>query len=232
VTNPILADIQKLDPGVLLELIEVDATALGGSIIYFHAGMNVLRAPVVWQGKTYSPWPVDASGFEWSGRGQLPTPHLKVANIAGTATALALAYDDLVGAKVTRRRTMARYLDAVNFPGGVNANADPTAGFVDDIFYVERKVSESRLIVEWELRSAIDVEGIKLPRRQVIAGMCLWVYRSAECGYAGGPVATINDAATSDPAQDRCGKRLASCKFRFGAYGPLPFGGFPGVGRY
>ena len=121
-TNPILADIQKLDPGVLLELIEVDATVLGGSIIYFHAGTNVLRAPVVWQGKTYSPWPVEASGFEWSGRGQLPTPHLKVANIAGTATALALAYDDLVGAKVTRRRTMARYLDAVNFPGGVNAD--------------------------------------------------------------------------------------------------------------
>ncbi|TCS68254.1 hypothetical protein EDC61_1305, partial [Sulfuritortus calidifontis] len=27
-----------------------------------------------------------------------------------------------------------------------------------------------------------------------------------------------------------CGKRLASCKLRFGPYAELPFGGFPAVG--
>lgn len=108
-------DIQKLEPGALLELFDIDATALGGTINRFHAGTNSLRTAVVWQGNTYNPWPIDATGFDISGKGQLPTPHLKVANIGGLVTALALAYDDLIGAKVTRRRTFAKYLDAANF---------------------------------------------------------------------------------------------------------------------
>ena len=43
-------------------------------------------------------------------------------------------------------------------------------------------------------------------------------------------MATAADVATSNPAQDSCGHRLASCKMRFGATAELPFGGFPGAG--
>ena len=35
-----------------------------------------------------------------------------------------------------------------------------------------------------------------------------------------------------NPADDVCGKRLSSCKARFGATNSLPFGGFPGLGGY
>ncbi|WP_407667109.1 phage minor tail protein L [Myxococcus guangdongensis] len=49
------------------------------------------------------------------------------------------------------------------------------------------------------------------------------------CGYEGPPVAKADDTPTADPAQDRCGKRLASCKTRFGATSVLPYGE-PGVG--
>jgi lambda family phage minor tail protein L len=69
-----------------------------------------------------------------------------------------------------------------------------------------------------------------LPRRQVVQNVCAWRYRSAECGYTGGAVADINDQPTTDPARDQCGKRLASCKLRFGQYAELPFGGFPAAG--
>ena len=49
-------------------------------------------------------------------------------------------------------------------------------------------------------------------------------------GTVDGRARAGDDQPTSDPANDRCGKRLASCKLRFGAYAELPFGGFPGVG--
>jgi lambda family phage minor tail protein L len=216
-------DIQKLAPGVRVELFDLDATPLGGTILYFHAGTNAGRQPVMWQAHEYQPWPIEASGFEYNGRGQLPTPRMRVANIAGAVTALNLAYDDLVGAKVTRHRTFARYLDGA-------VGADPTAELPLDVFYVERKVGENRVFVEYELASSLDVEGILLPLRQVLQNSCPWVYRGSECTYAGGAVATIDDVATSDPTQDSCGHRLASCRLRFGAAGPLTFGGFPGAG--
>jgi lambda family phage minor tail protein L len=119
----IAEDIQSLDPGARLELFELDLTQITRNTsdrYYFHAGTNGLGTDVVWQSKTYQRFPVEASGFEMSTKGTLPRPSLKVANVTGIMTALAAATDDLVGAKVTRRRTLARYLDAANFPAKVN----------------------------------------------------------------------------------------------------------------
>lgn len=217
-------DIQKLDPGAQVTLFELDMTALGGTVVYFHAGTDGSRAPIVWQGNTYSPWPVLAEGFEYNGRGQLPVPHLKVSNIARTMTALNIAYDDLIGAKVTRRRTLAKYLDG-------QPEADPDEHYPDDVYYVERKVSSNRALVDYELSSIMDVEGLMLPKRQVQRNLCGWQYRSAECSYAGGPVAKIDDTATSDSALDNCSRKVSGCKLRFGDKGPLPYGGFPSVSR-
>jgi lambda family phage minor tail protein L len=216
-------DIQRLDPGARVELFDLDATSLGGSISYFHAGTDQSTSAIVWQGHSYLPWPVQASGFEYNGRGQLPTPRMKIANVGGLITALNLAYDDLVGAKLTRKRTFARYLDG-------EPAADPTAGFPDDVFYVDRKVSENKVFVEYELGSALDVHGVKIPIRQANRNACTWVYRSAECTYAGGAVADINDLATEDINEDRCSKKLTGCRLRHA--GNLPYGGFPGLSRF
>jgi lambda family phage minor tail protein L len=217
-------DIQKLSPGQRVDLFILDSTVLGGGLDYFTPYTDVNRAALVFQGHTFQPWPFVADGFEWNGRGQAPTPTFKVANIGGTMTALALAYDDLVGAKVTRKRTLAKYLDGM-------AGADPTAELEVDIFFVERKKQENRIYIEWELSSGADLEGVFIPARQIMA-TCPWLYRGSECTYAGGPVADLYDTPTADPAKDACGKRLASCKIRFGANNPLPFGGFSSAGRY
>jgi len=226
----IASDIQKLAPGTLVDLFELDATAIGGEVVRFHNGVNALGSDVVWQANTYTRFPIEASGFERSGSGSLPRPKLRVSNITGLVGALVRELQDLVGAKLIRRRTFAKYLDAVNFPGGVNPAADPNASFPDEIWNVERKSGENGLHVEFDLAAAFDVQGVQLPRRQCIQNVCTWRYRAAECGYAGGAVADINDVPTGGMASDQCGKRLASCKLRFGAYNPLPFGGFPGVG--
>jgi phage-related protein len=394
----IQADIQKQDPGSIIELFELDATSIGGTLLRFHSGTNEFSSTVYWQGNPFTPHTIDASGFEWTGHGTIPRPHLKVANLTGVATALCLTYEDLVNAKLTRKRTLVKYLDSVNFakpnlltytdaldnaawikgsgatitanqrtlPGGgitldrivetaitsghaayqnisystdtytmsvfamagerdwlrigspthsawfniatgvigtqvgctasiedvggsvyrcsiqisltsgsddfyicvasadnigsyagditkgiyaggaqfekgtltlyrpvettQNPYADANAHFQDEVWYVNRKVGENRVFAEFELSTLHDVQGVRLPRRQTIQNVCPWVYKGAECGYVPGSMFTTADVSTANPALDVCGKRLSSCKARFGTYAQLPYGGFPGVG--
>ena len=78
------------------------------------------------------------------------------------------AGNDLAGAKVTRIRTLARYIDAVNFPNSINpfGTPDPTAEFPQEIYKIDRKSAENREIVEFELAAAIDMVGVRAPQRQ------------------------------------------------------------------
>jgi lambda family phage minor tail protein L len=226
----ISSELQKLAPSSVIELFQLDATNFGGEIYYFHAGTNGLKDELVWQNNTYFPFPIKINGFEFSGKGQLPRPTMSVSNVTSIITTLVLEFDDLLGAKITRKRTMAKYLDAVNFAGGVNPNADSTAEFPDDVYFIERKVNENRESVEFELAASFDVEGVQLPRRQIIQNICPWKYRGAECGYAGTAYFDINDVSVPVIGQDVCGKRLNSCEIRFGATNELPYGGFVAAG--
>lgn len=223
----ISTDVQKLAAGSVIDLFEVDATNIGGSLLRWVNETNNLGADIVWQGNTYSRFPIEASGFAKSGRGTQPRPTLKASNAAGILGALVRDNEDLVGAKFTRRRTFVKYLDAVNFSGG-NASADPNVFFADEIWYIDRKASENGIFIEFELASAMDLTNVKLPKRQVTQNICAWQYRSAECSYTGGPVATFMDVITTDAAQDVCGHRVSSCKLRFGNNASLPYGGFEG----
>jgi lambda family phage minor tail protein L len=220
-----VSDLQAIAPSAIIELfqLELNATQHGVSEIYrFHAGTSLnANGELVWAGQSYLRFPIEAEGFEYSGNGQLPRPKVRVSNIMGTITALLLSLPDgLEGAKFTRIRTLARYLDAVNFPGGVNplGSPDPTAEFPREVFYIDRKVVETRDVVEYELAAAFDLAGIRAPKRQCIANICQWVYKSAECGYTGG--------------LPTCDKTLDACKEHFGVYAELPFGSFPGIGTY
>lgn len=227
----ISAEIQSLSPTSLVELFVIDSTNLvGGNIFHFHAGTNELQQPVVWQGNTYVALPIEADGFDISSQGTLPRPKMKVANVQGMFSAAAKENDDLVGCKITRKRTFVRFLDAVNFPSG-NVDSDPEQYLADDIYFVEQKISETRYVIEWELSSAFDLFGVQLPRRQVIQSTCMWKYRSANCGYLGTDYFDSNDTETLTLANDVCGKRLTSCKKRFGFIAVLPYGGFPGAIR-
>lgn len=222
----ITSEIQKLAPSAIIELYELDATVLGGTISRFHAGTNSLNQNLIWQGNEYVRFPILISGFEFNGAGQLPRPKAQVSNFLSGVTQLVLEYNDLMGAKFTRKRTLKKYIDAVNFPDGINLTADPTAFFPDDVYYVDRKSSENRNGVEFELAASFDLAGIQLPRRQIVQNVCPWKYRGGECGYTGTTYFLSNDQSTLDSTKDVCGKRLSSCKLRFGG-AELPFGGFP-----
>jgi phage-related protein len=373
----------------------------------FHAGTNEMLGSVIWQGSVYTPWPIQAQEFATPSQGSPARPKLQVGNFGGNVSALCRQYEDLLGVKLKRRRTLVKYLDAVNFalrnyllwsedatqaawtkagvtaslpaltdpygsqvsqfvegagtahylrqvgaafPGeyytvsavvklrdasrpqvrirladnigfradnymnlqtgltlasasqdrgqldlgggsyliwcsglldpaaisfdfrviprdasgsetyagdgasGVyvssmqvtrsrgllayqktgaswNPSANPAEEYPVETWIITRKANETPAAIEFELGSPLDLQGVKLPRRQVVAGTCLWAYRSGECGYGGGPVADYANRPTSDISKDQCSRSMIGCKLRFGENGELPFGGFPGIAR-
>ncbi len=227
-------ELNKLAPSAVIELFELDGTAssIGVDQVYrFHAGVNEqISGNIVWNGQTYQRYPIEATGFTYQGGGQLPRPTISISNVLSLATTLVLEYNDLVGATVTRIRTLKKYIDAVNFTSETNATADPFAEFPREIYIVDRKVSENRAVVSFELAATFDVAGVKLPRRQIIQNICPWTYKGEGCGYTGTNYFDIDDNEVDDVANDVCGHRLSSCKLRFGENAEIPYGGFPSAG--
>lgn len=355
-------------------------------------GVNEVGDEVTFDSIKYARYPIQASGFDKTGNGSIPRPKLTMGNIGGIVGALAKDYNDLVGAKLTRTRTFARYLDTSNFrkynvllytnsmtnpvwnqystggatgtvelvedstygfvlrikktsgaigtrfgvrqaftglsgnqynvftyirpiiaqssgqafyvdankvgvglstrsfplagldtlnewkkcsatsavgdltgtgnfymwvegPAGStidfawpqlsignveyeyqptgsswNPTADPTQILDKEVWTIDRKSNENSIFVEWELTAPFDLRGVKIPRRQCVQNMCNWKYRGPECGYTGNTYFDVKDGQVLDASRDICGKRLSSCKKRFGATAILPYGGFPAVG--
>ena len=231
--SSVYGDVSVLAPSAIIELFELhlDSTLHGSSDVYrFHSGTNAdVTGNIIFDSNTYSRFPVQADGFEMQSSGTLPQPTLTLANLDGTMTTLlalvnaTTAGNDLTGATVKRIRTLKRYLDG-------ESTADPNAKFPTEIWRINRKATETRDVVVFELASEFDLLGQKLPKRQIIANTCQWIYRSSECSYTGSNFFDVNGNSVPSLSQDVCGKRLASCKLRFGENGTLPFGSFPGAG--
>ena len=256
--EPLAEQLQALAPTAIIDLFEIELTeAINGidDVLRYHAGTNGLLSNLVFDGKTYPAAPVEVDGFAFSAKGTLPRPTLRVANANGAISALLALYNPLK-AKVRRIRTFAKFLDTVNFnqtqqtntegddslqtEGGdqlvyqtVNDTADPDAKIVET-WYVDRVADENLQFVEFELAAKLDLTNVQLPRRRVTE-FCPWVYRGEDCGYVGDKCFTISDQEILDGtlaekrAADVCGKRLSSCRARFGTKQVLPFGGFPGI---
>ncbi len=188
----LIAELAKLNPSSVVELFVLDASSSGGGVLYFYNGIKeapkpeLPNAPIMFQGRAYNPMPIQVSGFEFRAKGELPLPKIKFSNVFGLFTSLVLLYDDLVDAVLTRKRTLRKFLDDGTDP-------DPTAEFPEDIFYVDRKTIENKQIVEFELGSSIDVDGVSLPRRIVTSNLCSVGYRSAECSFADNRFVTVGN---------------------------------------
>ena len=171
------SELQTIAPGAVIELftLSLNATLHGDSTIYrFHNGANLnANGEVVWAGNSYLRFPIECTGFEFGSTGTLPRPTITISNIFGTITTIlqdvntTTVGNDLNGATLTRIRTLARFLDAVNFSGGTNpfGTPDPTAEFPQEIYILDRKVTENRTVVTWEAQSALDLVNVKLPKR-------------------------------------------------------------------
>ena len=199
--DPIISDLQKSNPSAIIELfeLELDSTLHGSqtTMTYrFHAGSNLdLNGKVVWQSNEYLRYPVEASGFAFQ-KGQLPRPQITISNALSLISAVMLevnlitAGNDLTGAKVTRIRTLAKFLDVENFASFGLFDQEDDSGFIGledsdlfaqesvspgtpannefprEVYYIDRKVAETRDIVTFELASITDLAGMRLPKRQ------------------------------------------------------------------
>ena len=176
-TAPVFSEVQKINPSAIIELfvLQLDTALHGANTIYrFHAGSNLnANGEIVFAGNSYLRFPITAEGFA-DQKGQLPRPKLTISNATGLMSSILVsvnqvtAGNDLTGATFTRIRTMARFLDAVNFPGNTNplGTPDPTAEFKRQIFIVDRKSAENREVVEFELAASTDMAGVRAPKRQ------------------------------------------------------------------
>jgi len=235
----IASDIQAYSPGQLLDLYVVDFTTTNldnpPDPLHLYPGIKENFGDIVFGTETYTPWPMEITGFKKSSEGPLPRPSMKVSNVTGFMSNQMLAYNDFIGAKVSRYRTFARYLDG-----------QPAADFGAkkvEIYFVEQKKTENKAVVELLLVSAIDIMNVTLPSRKMYANTCMWAYKSEDCSWPGtdsGLYFDSNDTPVVNQADDTCGKRLSSCKNRFCSFNgtdfddpnaKLPYGAFPALGR-
>lgn len=165
------------------------------NIFRFHNNVTLTNTNIVFQGNTYIAMPIEASGYETNSKGQAATPKLGLAvkddGVPEFRQLKSLMRDleDLIGAKVTRIRTFTKYLDSTNSFIKDNkkllsqSEPDPYAFFTPDIYFVDRKSSETSTAMELELASFINYDKIKLPQRILNATRCPWTYRGEGCCY-------------------------------------------------
>ena len=194
-----VSELQKINPSNVIELfqLQLDNDIHGSTTTYyFHNGTSDNNnANLIFDNNEYTRMPIEAEGFEFNGK-QLPRPTIRISNILGTFTTILLTLSQgLEGAKVTRIRTLERYIDNTNFDGGdivqeynsayyivqedgevidqeegtnPYGTPDATATFPSEIYYISRKARENREMVEFELAASFDLDGVRLPKRQVL----------------------------------------------------------------
>ena len=193
-----VSELQKINPSSIIELFEMElnTTMHGVDTVYrWHNGVSQNNQDImVFGANSYQKMPIEADGFGYNGK-QTARPTLRISNLLGTFTTILLTLPQgLEGAKVTRIRTLLRYLDDTNFDGGdillednssfllqeddsiVDAESgtnpsgtpDSSAKFPDEVFYIDRKSSENRNMVEFELAASFDLHGVRIPKRQVL----------------------------------------------------------------
>lgn len=199
-------ELAKLTPSTLIELFELDTTGIDGNklpsgqqVIRFHNFVSEGYYPIYFASTKYVPIPVQFKNNETKGDGtSLPRPRLNIGNADGLVSYYMSQADGLIGAQLRRRRTFARFLSGQTW--GLSAGANPfgtpdsEAYVSDDIFFVDKIVSENKQTVEFELASILELNKVKLPRRRMFATNCGFEYRnSTGCDYTGAPCSDVAD---------------------------------------
>lgn len=206
-------DIFSLNPSAVISLFIIDFSDIAAdlnindqyhTVFYFHNNLKLTTNNILFNVtkqveangeehlEVFVPAPIRTDGFEYSGRGTLPTPRLSLtvqeANLTSMTTLKQQIWTlgDLSGAKVTRIRTLAKYLHPSNFFSGdapENNAYDKYAEFQRDVYYIDRKSAENKSYIEYELASILDLHELKLPGRLASSVRCVWTYRGPGCQY-------------------------------------------------
>ena len=186
------SELQSITPSSIIELFKLELVegthyATGNPsnapiVFRFHAGTSMnTQSEIKWQNELYQRFPLRATGFGFSGKGQIARPQLEMSNLGGIARDSAVInvtdlmilvnattpHNDLLNAKLTRLSVLASSLPNDNFVGNNPFGTPNNNALPEEIFFIDRKVNESREFVIFELVSRLDTENRKIPARQV-----------------------------------------------------------------
>ena len=132
-----ISELQQTNPSAIIDLYELElveglhyatGNPLGIETVYrWHSGVaQNSQGELVFNSNTYSQMPIEAEGFDYKGSSQkssLPRPTLRISNLLSTVSTILAEingitpHNDLIGAKVTRFRTMAKFISSTNLSG-------------------------------------------------------------------------------------------------------------------
>ena len=144
--------------------------------------------------KEYIAIPIQIEGIEFSSAGASNRPTLSVANIPILSRSISNNSDgtddeadildilnsegitnneDLLNSRIVVRKTL---LSKTYNSSSSNPNSAPIE-FPSQTYIIDRVSGETNVVVEFELASPMDIEGVKLPNRVVIGKYCPWRYQ-------------------------------------------------------
>lgn len=197
----------------LVELFELEL-ATSGQTFYFHNGLDyenkTIGENIYFPNKAgtvlneYVAFPIKIENLGVNSTGAETRPTLTLANIPALArtyrsvppltesgyedetTILAvlqeqgiLSTDDLLYSKLTYRTTLLKYTYRLNDTATIGTE------YPSSVFYLERISGDNNKVLEFELISPADLEGLNLPNRVVVGKYCSWEYQGAQ-QYRGG----------------------------------------------
>jgi len=171
-TDLIVKDLQKQDPGS--QLIELFELKFDSTTLYFHSGVQENLTSVQFRDdggtlRTYTAIPLQAKGFRSDPSSTSARPTITFANVSDIFKSSITDYENLLGATLTRRTTLEKYL-----------NSNPAVEFPRQVYILDRISALSKIMVSFECSTPFDLQGIIIPKRQVLANACPWIYQGAD----------------------------------------------------
>jgi lambda family phage minor tail protein L len=191
--SELISAVQLQDPGS--ELVELYELTFGDTTLYFHNGLDENLENVQFRERTspyaakeYIAFPIMMDGVEINADGALNRPTLTVANVTNVFSAALgnTRAEDLVGARITKRSTLKKYLF------GEVGDATPPVEFPISVFILDRISGENSTAVTYELAAPYDLSGITLPNRKIVGKYCSWQYQGNDLRQRGGCIWSKN----------------------------------------
>lgn len=193
--------LQEVDDSLIVLF---DITLPSGTVTHFFDGLddgttNIYFPQKEISGSTYPlkeyvAIPIQVEGIEFSSTGASNRPTLSLANIPILSRNISNNSDgvedendildilnaegvtnneDLLNSKVVVRRTLLSKI----YSSSDSAPSSSPVEFPSQTYVIDRVASENNIVVQFELATPMDIEGVLLPNRVVIGKYCPWKYQ-------------------------------------------------------
>lgn len=201
INNKVSKDLLDLEPTAVLEFYKIyyDTVNEPDSFFPFHPCSNGLQGKIVLNNIAYAPLAVEVEDFETNIFNRINRPKIRISNEQLLISQILRRKNDFKFAKLERVKIFVKYIDDINFEGGINpfGVADPNSEISRDSYVISQKTQENKSLVEFELTAPFDLENFSIPGRLVMGRYCYWQYRGLGCHYFGPPVCQEDESSFS-----------------------------------